>query len=82
MELIKKIFLLMFIINSFSRLSAQSEKANQEFISGNYSNAAMIYKEYLSKEENMNDGPSWLNLAVSLFQLENYGRLYKPGFLT
>jgi len=72
MELIKKIFLLMFIINSFSRLSAQSEKANQEFISGNYSNAAMIYKEYLSKEENMNDGPSWLNLAVSLFQLENY----------
>ena len=67
----------MFIINSFSRLSAQSEKANQEFISGNYSNAAMIYKEYLSKEENMNDGPSWLNLAVSLFQLENYDEALK-----
>lgn len=81
MEIIKRHFLFLFIIIFFSTLSAQqkenSEAANKEFISGNYSKAAELYKEYLSKEKNMNDGQSWLNFAFSSFQLGNYEEALK-----
>lgn len=81
MEIIRRHFLFLFIIISFSALSAQqkenSEAANKEFISGNYSKSAELYKEYLSKEENMKDGQSWLNFAFSSFQLGNYEEALK-----
>lgn len=81
MELMKKYILLFLFAISFVNVYPQekekSEAANKEFNSGNYSKAAELYKEYLSKEENMKDGPSWLNSAVSLFQLENYDEALK-----
>lgn len=48
------------------------EKANKEFTEGNYTKSVELYKEHLSKKENMKDGASWRNLAFSYYQLGNY----------
>ena len=81
MEKLKKNIMLLIFIISFSTIYPQekekSEEANKEFISGNYSKAAELYKKYLSMEENMKDGQSWLNFAFSSFQLENYEEALK-----